>query len=113
MLKGIFCLRQQHCGVEEEKEGMGERESDASKQVPAPSAPTYKNLFLLPHVMGTDIILVITHDGRDIKILFIALGGPLICTLHQSSLHANQSFLLQYLSTVTVRCPPMHVLHVY
>lgn len=55
--------------MEEEKEGMGEerrergkrRESSASKQVPAPSAPTYKNLFL-PHVMATDIIYVITHD---------------------------------------------------
>lgn len=69
MLKDIFCLRQQHCGVEEEKEGTGEgergrrRESNASKQVLAPSAPPYKNLFLLPHAMGTDIIYVITHDG--------------------------------------------------
>lgn len=41
------------------REGKGE--SSASKQVPAPSAPTYKNLFL-PHVMATDIIYVITHD---------------------------------------------------
>lgn len=87
----------------------GERESNASKQVPAPSAPTYRNLFLRPHVMGKDIIYVITHDGRsghDIKNLFMALSGPLICTLHQSSVHVNQSFLLQYLSRVTVRFPP-------
>lgn len=112
MLKDIFCLRQQHCGVEEEKEGMGEggeRESNASKQVPAPSAPTYRNPFLWPHVIGKDIIYAITHDGRsghDIKNLFMALRGPLICTLHQSSVHVNQSFLLQYLSRVTVRFPP-------
>lgn len=115
MLKDIFCLRQQHCGVEEEKgderggrEG-GERESNAGKQVPAPSAPTYRNLSLLPHVMGKDIIYVITHDGRsghDIKNLFMALSGPLVCTLHQSSVHVNQSFLLQNLSRVTVRFPP-------
>lgn len=35
--------------------------------MPAPSAPTYKNLFLLPHVMATDIIYVISHmmDDQD------------------------------------------------
>lgn len=78
MLKDIFCLRQQHCRVEEENEGMGEgerekeRESSASKQVPAPSAPAYKSLLPLLHVIATDIIYVFTHgrwSGHDIRTL--------------------------------------------
>lgn len=53
-------------------------ESSASKQVPAPSAPTYKNLFLLPHGIATDIIYDIIRDGwLGHKNLFMAFSGPL------------------------------------
>lgn len=99
MLKDIFCLRQQHCRVEEENEGMGEgkreekeRASSASKQVPAPSAPTYKNLFLLPHVTATHHLC---YHREHIKNLFMALSGPVDA---RSVLHTPESIFFAAVS---------------